>query len=623
MRCINKFWLENFKNLFCSFNLVPIIGESLEEQMNSLTRLVFVIFFMLLLLDYKFDLLFLFLSNIIIIIIYYLQRTKMIENYVNLTQAQKAQNSRNLQSIVHATKSNNYRKASHNSDISKYNANVILYNTPLENALATSTTPIVATPQNNFWCNKEISLSQHFNDPNYISSNQKLANGDKFTGDGVIKQPTANPKTLKAPIIVPPIADFEHWKPNDFIVVAGVNDQKTKELAQSGYLLSNCCETPKYLELEPPIATKLCECDNDIIENYSNLETKHENEVLFDKAIKMGEKYKEYEKFFPYKTEGQCLDCCDGNDGNCPCTKNCKKNKYEIAPTFPGQILTSMGYNPDQLELHNIPSNLAVGKCNKDDKYNCLNKNLFTSIIQPGVYARSEIIEPIQSNIGISFDQQFEPITCEKDCNGGVTFVSHDPKLVPKNIDIIHEEPDVVDVSNVYDPRYHGYGTSYRSYHEPVTGQTRFYYDDVEAIKKYNYITRNNIDFTDYGTSAGPMTKKEFSTKDLRARAQNTFTNASIDHRTDLQERLMRKYNANAWQQKEYPIITNVQTRGYSGPAQGGANAGRYSMGNPGATLGGFTAAQVSTAPPVGARVAAAQNLYVPSGTTGSAVRPG
>ena len=44
MRCINKFWLENFKNLFCSFNLVPIIGESLEEQMNSLTRLVFVIF---------------------------------------------------------------------------------------------------------------------------------------------------------------------------------------------------------------------------------------------------------------------------------------------------------------------------------------------------------------------------------------------------------------------------------------------------------------------------------------------------------------------------------------------------------------------------------------------------
>ena len=90
------------------------------------------------------------------------------------------------------------------------------------------------------------------------------------------------------------------------------------------------------------------------------------------------------------------------------------------------------------------------------------------------------------------------------------------------------------------------------------------------------------------------MTRKEFCTKDLRARAQNTFTNASIDHRTDLQERLMRKYNANAWQQKEYPIITNVQTRGYSGPAHGvpqtsggtPGGAGIYSMGN--AAAGGL-----------------------------------
>ena len=100
----------------------------------------------------------------------------MIDNYMNLNQAQKAQRSRNLQGLIHATKSNNYRKASHNSDISKYNANVILHNTPLENAFATSTTPIVTTPQNNFWCDKEILLSQKFNDHNYTFPNQKLAN---------------------------------------------------------------------------------------------------------------------------------------------------------------------------------------------------------------------------------------------------------------------------------------------------------------------------------------------------------------------------------------------------------------------------------------------------------------
>ena len=189
----------------------------------------------------------------------------MIGNYMNLTQAQQAQKSRELQSLVHATQTNNFRKNSNNTQQSIYNPNVIIYNTPRENMLATSSTPIGITRQNNFWCDKENNLSNNFNNPDHVFSNQKLANGDRFTCDGVIKQQTANPKTLKAPIIPTPIADIEHWKPNDFIVISGINDQKTKELSQSGYLLSNCCETPKYLELPPLPASKLCECNNNII----------------------------------------------------------------------------------------------------------------------------------------------------------------------------------------------------------------------------------------------------------------------------------------------------------------------------------------------------------------------
>ena len=591
MICNNKFWIESFTNLFCSFNLAPIPGESLEEQLNSLTRLVLVIFLVLLLLDYKYDLIFLFLSLLIIIILYYLQRKHMIEKFINtnyqnpLTQAQKAQNSRVLQTVIHGTQTGNMRAASQNTPQWDYNANVILYNTPEENSKATSTTPILTTPENNFWCNHVENTSKTFNNPNYISPNQKLANGTLYPS----KKPSANPKTDVAPIIPPPITDSEYWKPTDLVIISGINDQKNVELSQSGYLLSNCCETPKYFDLPPNIANDLCECEGEIIENFTNetinLDAETVNAKIYKDNVFMKNSsnkitdnnntvsedlelllpMKEYDTYFPYKTEGLCTDCCDGNNTDCSCTPNCKKNRYQIGPTFPGQILTSMGYNPDQLELHNIPSNLAVGKCEKDDALNCYNKDTFTSIIQPGVYSRFEIIEPIQSNIGISFDQQFEPVTCEKDCNGGVTFVSHDPKLIPTKSLNLPKVHDVTSVSNVYDPRFHGYGTSYRSYLEPVTGQTRFYYDDVEAIKKYNYITRNNIDFTDYGTSAGPMTKKEFCAESVRAKAQNTFVNDTIDHRTDLQERLMRKINANAWQQKKFPIITNVMTRGYGG----------------------------------------------------------
>ena len=54
MKCKkNKLWLENISNLFCTCNLIPLNGMSLAEQMNSLSRLVIVIFFVLYLFKFK------------------------------------------------------------------------------------------------------------------------------------------------------------------------------------------------------------------------------------------------------------------------------------------------------------------------------------------------------------------------------------------------------------------------------------------------------------------------------------------------------------------------------------------------------------------------------------------
>ncbi len=50
-------------------------------------------------------------------------------------------------------------------------------------------------------------------------------------------------------------------------------------------------------------------------------------------------------------------------------------------------------------------------------------------------------------------------------------------------------------LSDLYDPRFTGYGTSSRSYLEPVTGQVRFYYDDIDSYKRPNYISRSKVDF--------------------------------------------------------------------------------------------------------------------------------
>ena len=91
-------------------------------------------------------------------------------------------------------------------------------------------TDLLNTPYINEYkyCN-EFDLSKNFNDPYYISSNQKLAGGPQA-------------KSNIPPIIAPPIADTEYWQPNDFVVPSGINSNATQDLYSSGYLISECCD---------------------------------------------------------------------------------------------------------------------------------------------------------------------------------------------------------------------------------------------------------------------------------------------------------------------------------------------------------------------------------------------
>ena len=221
-----------------------------------------------------------------------------------------------------------------------------------------------------------------------------------------------------------------------------------------------------------------------------------------------------------------------------------------------GWVNSSCGYDSDNI-LHNLPTNELVGECNKATPD--YNKNLYTQTIQPGVYTTNQIIEPVNSNIGISFTQQFPPVTCKRDpLTDELHYTEHDPRIfIPKKK--IPTLPTVTE-SNVYDPRFTGYGTSYRAYTEDVTGQTRFYYDDINSIRMPNYITRNNIDHTSFGDSYGPLYDGNAcgntDTSEIRALANDEFLRATLQFRTELQERLMRKRNSEMWQLRKAPIRT-------------------------------------------------------------------
>jgi hypothetical protein len=187
------------------------------------------------------------------------------------------------------------------------------------------------------------------------------------------------------------------------------------------------------------------------------------------------------------------------------------------------------------------------------------NENLFTSIVTPGVYTRNQVNEPINSNIGISFQQQFEPTTCLRDDNRGLIYTQHDPRIIEPVLEDIPQDvvEDKANYDNVYDPRFYGYGTSYRSYNEPMVNQTRFFYDDVNAIRMPSYITRSKIDHLPFAdTYESPPQGSEFGNvhnPHIRALAQDAWLRDSLEFRNDLTERRMRKINSEAWQKRQFP----------------------------------------------------------------------
>lgn len=115
--------------------------------------------------------------------------------------------------------------------------------------------------------------------------------------------------------------------------------------------------------------------------------------------------------------------------------------------------------------------------------------------------------------------------------------------------------------SDVYDPRFTGYGPTDRGYIDPMTGAPRFFYDDINAVTMPNFICRSKVDIypwaPQYGSGANGSLNDGISQGDGYKRlAENAFTDATLQFRTEMQERLLRKRNAELWQQRVAPIHT-------------------------------------------------------------------
>jgi len=487
-----KFWVENLGALFGSVQVVPHTNMTLEEQLNSISRLVLLAAIIMWLFNFKYTAQFLIVSLAFIIIIYYMQRRTMqkckSENY-------EIKEYYTPERVVPYTPVSISDRKSYTSGGTKYES--VLLNTG------------EALP----FCNDEVSAEPP---NNYIAS---TANQNLATMNGI----SALPVTKIKPVVVPPAYDLDSWKDNNLVTMSMINSEGSQQdMYLSGYAESTCCGyLPQGTELIPRKRGP-----PEIREGYSS------GRIVSPTPV----------------TETPYLPTVSVREGY--------SSGQKIRPNQPGWVNVTCGYNPEQVEV-GLPSNFPAGNCQQDPVMAQYNKNLFTQTISPGSYMRSEVNEPINSNIGISFTQQFEPVTCMRDANG-LHYVQRDPRIIEPEIETPSESIAAkAGYDNVYDPRFYGYGTSYRSYLEPVTGQTRFMYDDVNAIRMPNYITRSKVDFLPYADTYGSMEPgAEFGNplnSDIRALAQDSWMRDSFQFRDDLQQRLMRKVNAEAWQKRMYP----------------------------------------------------------------------
>jgi len=228
--------------------------------------------------------------------------------------------------------------------------------------------------------------------------------------------------------------------------------------------------------------------------------------------------------------------------------------KEDDTPTDMGVVNRSLGHDSSTV-AQAWPTNIPASDYYLDQEYKDYNYNLFTNIIQPGVYVHSEIIEPISSNIGISYNAQFQPTTIDA-TNGSVLITQRDPTLPTPSYGVPIEGGGITE-HDVYDPRHYGYGDGTRSYIEPMTGQVRFMYDDVDAVRNPNYIVRSNIDFASYSDQYGSIKDGwaggNPNTDKIREMANQSFIDATIQNRVEYQHRWMAKANARKLQTRIMP----------------------------------------------------------------------
>lgn len=360
-------------------------------------------------------------------------------------------------------------------------------------------------------------------DESYKSANQALVGG-------------ANPKTLIAPIIAAPAFDDARWSTDGFSRRSDINRAAPFDLYRSGFTEKNVFEISKCTEcLYSPCVCLIGSRDRG---------SRHVTDDRVDgdrrrDAPPHGDIKESFVRSSPVGVD-------PGDDG--------RENFNDFGRDYTPYIFHNVLPTDSQGCQVSLDAAAKIGTKYKDE--------LLTQIIQPGVYQKTEVGEPVNSMIGISFNQGFLPTEVENipssPCDDpALKFTQRNPKGL--NIPVQRLPEWGQDATNVFDPRFTGYGDASRTYIDETTGRPRFYYRDVDSVIRPNYIIRSDVDVLPWASTYGPdkptgaYDDPDDYSGGYTKLADNAFHQSTISFRTEMQERLMRRRNAEMWQLRVAP----------------------------------------------------------------------
>lgn len=541
-KCNKKIWLEDVCVLFDNGNFLPTKTMSRNEKVNSITRLILLIFTGMVLLRYNYALNFLCLSIIIILILYFLT----VKEY--------------------------YGDMDH--PIS-YKNPLIAQNTEAMKKLSVEPIIIPRAHDRDVW-----------SFPSYRHS----AINYNAAGYDISEEYTSVPQEDSYKEFDPRMESYTNFNLDRLgnVCMNGQNNvpSSSPNLAPRSAAAGTLDRThPSYLDQG----------------QYQGVPTSHESQYSLDGMTDLGPSHSQSSQSVPVRERFSNTRQKFHNENF---NKNQRPIKRENFVTPIGDVISSQSQqrqSQEQPRRQQVYSDYAVMSENESAKPLMPNQDLLiprtiTSIYGPGAvtneertkylenieptqYSYSDVAYPINANLGISYTPDIPPMVLDQVATPQGTYpLFHriDPQLIraqgiaPERREELpyrnewsarysgfDAAPGTVNFEDVYDPKFTGYGDEYRSYGDVNLGQINYYYSDVDAYRSPNFGIRSKVDHIDYVDPMGkvlPEYARSVGVNDIKQSVHDQYNSDALYFREGLQERLMKKRNQELWQLRAMPL---------------------------------------------------------------------